>query len=120
MRDDFATQMKGHVADWLIDDAALTRAELKSLTAYLGGKYGVPIVTPTNSPPTVTINDPTNGATFAPPANVTVAITAADRDGSGVPGGLFLNGGVRGAPHRAPFTPSPRVFAAGAFTTATA
>ena len=115
-RDDFATQMKGDIAELLIYDTALNSADLKSLAAYLGGKYGVPIVTPTNSPPTVTINDPTNGATFAAPANVTVAITAADSDGSVVQVDLYLNGGLVATHTSAPFSATLGFPAAGNFT----
>ena len=37
---------------------------------------------PANSPPTVAITTPTNGASFVAPANITISATASDSDGS--------------------------------------
>src|SRR6476646_1088904 len=40
------------------------------------------IVATANTPPTVSITSPANGATFAPPANITINANAYDSDGT--------------------------------------
>src|SRR5262249_24911531 len=40
------------------------------------------VVLSTNSPPTVAITSPTNGASFIPPATITIQADASDSDGS--------------------------------------
>lgn len=60
--------------------------------------------TPTNTPPTVSVTSPANGASFTAPANVTIQANAADSDGS-VTGVEFLsNGGVLGSDSTSPYS----------------
>ncbi|HKS38643.1 MAG TPA: Ig-like domain-containing protein, partial [Verrucomicrobiae bacterium] len=115
-RDDFATQMKGDIGELLIYDAALTSADLKSLSSYLGAKYGVPIVVPTNSAPNVAINTPTNGAAFVAPTNTTITATATDADGSVVRVDFYIGGGLAASDTNAPYSATIDLPAAGNFS----
>lgn len=115
-RDDFATQMKGDIAELLIYDAALSGADLKSLSSYLGAKYAVPIVVPTNSAPNVAISAPTNGASFVAPTNTTITATATDADGSVVRVAFYIGGGLAAADTNVPFSATIDLPAAGNFS----
>jgi hypothetical protein len=114
-RDDFATQMKGDLAELLIYDAALNSGDLKALAIYLGAKYGVPIIVPTNSPPSVTISSPTNGATFVAPTNATLTATATDTGGSVIRVDFYIGGGLAATDTNAPFSATIDLAAAGDF-----
>src|SRR5689334_20810651 len=56
-----------------------------------GGAFSYMRSTPTNLPPTVTIDSPTNGASFNPPATIAISATANDPDGN-VTNVLFFDG----------------------------
>jgi hypothetical protein len=115
-RDDFATLMKGDIAELLIYDAALGDADLKSLSSYLGAKYAVPIVVPTNTAPIVAIDSPTNGAAFVAPTNFTFAATASDGDGSVVRVDFYIGGSLAASDTNSPFSTTIDLPAAGSFT----
>lgn len=103
-RDDLFTKMKGDIAELLIYDKALSDADRAALAIYLGGKYGIPIVQPSNSLPVVNLTAPAAGANVNAPTNVTVTATASDSDGSIVKVDFFANGGLVGTATRSPFT----------------
>jgi Big-like domain-containing protein/concanavalin A-like lectin/glucanase superfamily protein len=115
-RDDFATQMKGDIAELLIYDTALSSSQIQSLASYLGAKYGVPIVVPTNSRPTITIDSPTNSAAFVAPTNTTIAATAIDADGSVVRVDFYIGGGLAASDTNAPYSSTIDLPAAGNFS----
>src|SRR4029079_5879480 len=80
---------------------------IKFLSWAGGGAYSYQRSTPpgANLPPTVTINSPTNGASFTAPAVVPITATAADSDGS-VTNVAFFDGGTTpiGATNSPPYT----------------
>jgi hypothetical protein len=102
-RDDFVTKMKGEIAEVLIYDKALSDSERGAVAAYLGAKYGIPIIQPTNGLPTVSLTAPSGGGTIAAPTNLTATATAADPDGSVVKVDFFANGGLVGSATRTPY-----------------
>src|SRR6266508_2110582 len=57
-----------------------------------------------NSPPTVTLTSPTNGASFFAPATVQLAATASDSDGTVVRVDFFQGTTLIGTSTSAPFT----------------
>lgn len=57
----------------------------------------------TRSTPVVTITNPTNGATFAAPANVTIDATAADTNGPVTNVSFFANGSLIGSSKKSPY-----------------
>jgi len=54
---------------------------------------GIPPV-PTNQPPTVSVNEPSQGATYTSPASVTMSASTADADGSIVRVEFLVDGGI--------------------------
>jgi plastocyanin len=60
-------------------------------THYIIGMKGLINVTASNVPPTISITNPADGATFSAPASFTLAATASDSDGT-VTNVQFLNG----------------------------
>ena len=116
-RDDFVTRMQGDIAELLIYNSALSSGQLKNVSAYLGTKYGVPVVVPTNTPALVTITNPTNGATLAAPTNLTIAADANDPDGGVVRVDFYIGSGLVASDSSAPFSASVDLPAApGSFT----
>jgi glucose/arabinose dehydrogenase len=71
------------VAHLLPDDIYLS-VKFTSLGGHFAGGFSYERSTPAlaNSPPTVTIDSPTDGASFPPPGNITITATAGDSDGS--------------------------------------
>lgn len=67
--------------------------------------------TPTNTPPTVTLDSPANGATFSAPAVVNFSATASDADGSVARVEFYANstkvGEATSAPYTASWSPQP-------------
>ncbi|HKC22968.1 MAG TPA: Ig-like domain-containing protein [Gaiellaceae bacterium] len=73
-------------------------------------------VQPANSPPTVTLTQPTDGQTFTAPATVNLAATASDSDGT-VTKVEFFNGAAKlGEDTTAPYTFSWSPVSAGTYT----
>ena len=68
-----------------------------------------------NTPPSVTITNPANGAVFAAPANVTVRANATDTGGTVSTVQLFANTTLVGAAAAAPFTIVASNLAAGSY-----
>ncbi len=68
------------LAEVLIYDRALSRAERITATKYLAGLYGLPFTQ--NVPPTVALTKPANNATLAAPGTLAVTASASDSDGS--------------------------------------
>jgi hypothetical protein len=66
---------------------------------FLTGTYGAP-----NTPPTVSITAPANGASFLTGASVAIAATAADADGSVTQVEFFVDGVSVGVDATAPYT----------------
>ena len=67
------------LAEVLVFNRVLAKSERESVSVYLSTKYGLGYVP--NVLPTVSINTPTNGASFAIPASVPLSVTATDTDG---------------------------------------
>ena len=61
------------------------------------------VAPPNNAPPSVTLTNPANSATFASPANITLQATAADSDGSVVQVDFYRNGVLIGSDVSSPF-----------------
>jgi hypothetical protein len=68
------------LAEVLVYNRVLSKAERDSVTTYLGIKYGMPFAA--NKPPTVQLSSPADGASAPAPATITLAATAADPDGT--------------------------------------
>lgn len=66
--------------------------------------------------PTVTITNPTNGAVFAAPANVTIAVTATVSNGSVTNVAFFANTNSLGATNSAPFAITAESLVAGTYS----
>jgi plastocyanin len=80
------------------------------------GMVGTVIVQATaNTPPSVTITNPVNGAVFAAPANVTVQASASDADGTVANVQLFANTTLVGADTAAPYSIVASNLAAGSY-----
>jgi hypothetical protein len=93
-RDDLFTKMKGDIAELLIYDSALSDSERDALTAYLGAKYGVPILASANAGPVVNLTAPSAPLSLVVPAVVDVTATATDSGGSVVRVEFLANGGL--------------------------
>lgn len=104
-RHDQFTRLKGDLAEVLIYDRALTPAENHAVQTYLAYRYGMPLVGPVNTAPTVTLTAPAPGEVVVAPADVVVSADANDIDGSIVRVEFLVNGGVAvtdtTAPHSA-------------------
>ncbi len=105
-RDDGVTRMKGDIAELLIYDTALSAVDLRSVQIYLGARYGVPLASPVNAAPTVTLTAPTPGGSGVAPVDVTISANAADLGGSVVKVEFIVNGGVAATDQTAPFSAS--------------
>jgi hypothetical protein len=88
----------------------------QGVTSTTPGRTIITVNAATNQPPTVTLNQPANGATFTAPATVNLASTATDADGS-VAKVEFLNGTtVVGTDTTAPYSFTWSGVAAGTYT----
>ncbi|MGE3311047.1 MAG: LamG-like jellyroll fold domain-containing protein [Limisphaerales bacterium] len=105
-RDDFVTRLQGDLAELLIYDAGLSEANLEKAQIYLGQKYGIGLISPTNSLPAVAITAPVPGASSPSPATVEIQATATDPDGSIVRVDFLLNGALAASDSTAPYTAS--------------
>src|SRR5439155_9146378 len=83
--------------------------------AALGMTGTVIVQTSANTPPSVTITNPVNGAVFAAPANVTIQATATDTDGSVTNIQFFANTSLVGADITAPYGIVASNLAAGSY-----
>jgi hypothetical protein len=113
-RDDFVTELKGNLSELLIYNAALAKTEQDSLTAYLAGKYGIPVFLNLNQAPSVNLTNPTTGLSFAAPTNLTLRATASDSDGSVVSVDFYANGVPVGTATNSPFVLPVSVLTPGA------
>jgi hypothetical protein len=103
-RDDFATKMKGDIAELLIYDAALSEDDLVNLRQYLAGKYSLPVVFPENTGPLVVFSGVAEGATNPLGTNLTLSATASDSDGSIVRVEFRANGTLISTVTNEPYT----------------
>jgi len=71
---------------------------------------------PANTPPTVSLTSPTNGAVFAAPANITLTATAADADGTIAQVEFFQGTTLLATVTSPPYTTSTNNLAAGAYS----
>ena len=93
-RDDFVTRMQGDIAELLIYNSALDAAQMKNVSAYLGAKYGIPTVVPTNTPASITITNPPNATTVTAPATLSIGAQATDPDGRVVRVDFYIGSGL--------------------------
>jgi hypothetical protein len=79
--------------------------------------WGVPAggAPPDNSPPSVSITSPSNGATFTAPATITIDATAADADGTVQKVEFFANGLSIGTDTTSPYSIAWNVATAGGY-----
>jgi len=103
-RDDFVTILQGDLAELLIYNTGLTPANLEKVQLYLGEKYKIGLIEPTNSAPVVSITAPAPDTTLASPATVEVRATATDPDGSIVRIEFRLNDALAASDTDAPYT----------------
>ena len=115
-RDDLFTKMKGDIAELLIYSKGLSDTERVALESYLGTKYGLPVLEPTNTPPLVNITVPANGLVINSPSNFSATATATDTDGSIVKVDFYANGGLVGTATKSPFKVTFLVPTAGTIT----
>jgi len=92
------------IGEILIFNRVLSAAERASADAYLFGKYAVQQIAPSNLPPTITLAGPTNGATLAVPATVTLTASAASPNGSIVQVQFFMGSVSLGIVTNSPYT----------------
>lgn len=105
-RDDFVTQLQGDLSELLIYQGGLSAQEEQDVQAYLAARHHIPLVSLANAAPTVTLTAPTAGATFAAPAEIALAATAADTDGSVVRVEFMVNGTVVATDTTSPYEAS--------------
>ncbi|MBI2949467.1 MAG: hypothetical protein HYY23_17655 [Verrucomicrobia bacterium] len=115
-RDDLVTKMKGDIAELLVYNRDVSGDDQRALAAYLGAKYGIPIVQPANRPPTVALAGLSAAAILNTPTNITLSATASDADGSVVKVEFLANGSVIGTATASPFRASLSLVAAGGVT----
>lgn len=115
-RDDLFTKMKGDIAELLVYDRAIAGDDQNAVAAYLGSKYGIPIVQAANLPPTVALTGVTAGASLNLPTNIALTATATDTDGSIVKVEFLANGGLVGTATTSPFRIPLSLVAAGNVT----
>src|SRR5665213_722756 len=77
-RQDNVVIMDGGVAEILIYNRAVSDSERIQILNYLLGKWGIPVVQLANTPPTVTLTTPTNGATVSAPGLLSVVASATE------------------------------------------
>ncbi|HTD65103.1 MAG TPA: Ig-like domain-containing protein, partial [Candidatus Limnocylindria bacterium] len=77
---------------------------------------GLVMVTQINLPPSVSITNPGNGATFTAPASFTLGASAADNDGAVVSVEFFINETSAGVSQGLPFSVNVNALAAGNYS----
>jgi hypothetical protein len=102
-RDDYVTIFQGDLAELLIYGVGLSSADLEKAQLYLGEKYKIGIIAPTNTFPVVTITSPAPNTTLPAPATLAAQATASDSDGSIVRVEFDLNGTLAATLTNAPF-----------------
>jgi hypothetical protein len=112
-RDDFATLMKGEIAEVLMYDAALSPSELDNVRQYLGYKYNLAVLLSTNIAPTVAVTNLTENQNFTTPTNIVLAASASDADGGILQVQFYANGTPLPADSTAPYTADLAIEAAG-------
>ena len=80
------------------------------------GMNGTVTVIAANVPPSISIVSPANGATFSPPASITVQANASDPDGSVTRVDFFMNGSPIGVAFASPYTATVNNLSAGGYT----
>jgi hypothetical protein len=101
-RDDGVTRMKGDLAELVIYDRGLSGDELRGVMRYLGEKYAIPELTPTNASPVVAITGPSG--ILQAPGTFTVTVSASDPDGAIASVQIFANGLLYATDTVAPYT----------------
>jgi hypothetical protein len=101
-RDDGVTRMKGDLAELVIYDRALSPEEVTTVQRYLGEKYAVPELTPTNASPIVGITAP--AGELQAPGTFTVTVNANDPDGAVTSVQIFGNGLLYATDTTAPYS----------------
>jgi glucose/arabinose dehydrogenase len=89
----------------LIKDDIYLSLKFTQLGGHFAGGFSYDRSTPAivDVPPTVSLDSPTNGATFNPPANVTLSATAGDSDGSVTNVSFFDGALLLGATNQIPY-----------------
>jgi glucose/arabinose dehydrogenase len=106
----------------LISDDIYLSLMFTSLGGHFTGGFSYIRSTPAipDVPPTVTIDSPTNGATFTSPANFTINATANDSDGSVTNVSFFDGATLLGSTNQSPFSVAASLGAGGHSLTAVA
>jgi hypothetical protein len=115
-RADFATQLKGGLAELLVFGHELSVAERGQILSYLGGKYGMRLVRVASLPPTVAIVSPTNGATAAVSSSINVQVSATDTNNPIAQVTFLANGDVIGSTTTPPYTMAMEALTPGTVT----
>lgn len=102
-RDDFVTILQGDLAELMIYDVGLSAADLEKAQLYLGEKYKIGIVTPTNTPPVVAITAPAPNTSLPAPSTLEVQASATDSDGSIVLVEFRIDGAIAATVTNAPY-----------------
>ena len=79
-------QFNGDIAEIVVYDHVLSPADLTTLTNTLMSKYAL------ETPPTVSLTAPSNGAVFTAPASITLSATATANNGGSISKVEFYNG----------------------------
>ena len=90
----------------LIKDDIYLSLKFTSLGGHFSGGFSYERSTPavTDAPPTVTLDSPTNGATFSAPANITLNATAQDADGNVTNVSFFDEAALLGGTNQLPYS----------------
>jgi hypothetical protein len=102
--------LTGDIAELMVFSSSLSAINVAELQAYLGTKYGIPLIgaTPDFGPALVSILTPTNGATVVGLTNFVVTATATPGTNAGTPTSiakmeLFVNGAPAGTLTNSPY-----------------
>jgi hypothetical protein len=115
-REDLVTQLKGHLAELLVYNAALTQDEFDAVNTYLAGKYGIAVLHNLNQPPSVTLTNPVAGTTITTPADLTLQASATDTNGSVVRVAFYANGALVSTVTNSPYALSVQVTTPGSIS----
>jgi hypothetical protein len=115
-RDDLASHLKGDLAELLVYNTNLPPEDIDRIQLYLGEKYGIGILAPTNTPPSIELTSPAPNAVFPAPATIELTATATDPDGSVVRVDFLLNGALAASTTTNPFSTTITLPAADAST----
>jgi hypothetical protein len=104
-RSDFATKLKGELAELLIFNRALPAAERRAVERYLSEKYGfaAALVSVSNNVPAVAVTGPI-GQVLQAPGTFTLSAEASDADGTVQSVQFFVDGVSVGTDSTAPYS----------------